>query len=212
MQFVYTSATSTTTGSGDATTGTVANPFKDFIKTFTAKTNIDRIMCLNIYVEGDEQLQDKYKNAAKKHNDKIMRDPHFFDAGFDLFLPETTEFFRDNGANKVNFQICCSAQNYYVNCSTDFYHTGYYIHPRSSLSKTPLRLANATGIIDAGYRGSIIGMFDCFTEKYKCGVHDRLLQVCAPALMPIYVNIVENMTDLGAATSRGCGGFGSTGV
>ena len=211
MQFVYTSdtgATGATTGTADAT----INPFKDFIKTFTAKTNIDRVMCLNIYVEGDEQLQDKYKNAAKKHNDKIMRDPHFFDAGFDLFLPETTEFYRDNGANKVNFQICCSAQNYYVNCSTDFYHTGYYIHPRSSLSKTPLRLANATGIIDAGYRGSIIGMFDCFTETYKCGVHDRLLQVCAPALMPIYVNIVENMTDLGAATSRGAGGFGSTGV
>jgi dUTPase len=30
--------------------------------------------------------------------------------------------------------------------------------------------------------------------------------------MPIYVKFVENMTDLGAATSRGAGGFGSTGV
>ena len=27
--------------------------------------------------------------------------------------------------------------------------------------KLPLRIANNQGIIDAGYRGNIIGMFDC---------------------------------------------------
>lgn len=186
--------------------------FNSFIDVFKNKTNVDRVMCLNIYVEGDDKLMNKYLEVSRKHNDKIMKEPFFFDAGFDLYLPDVTEFTRDNGVNKVNFQICCSAEMYYVNCPKDFYPTGYYIHPRSSLSKTPLRLANSTGIIDAGYRGSIIGMFDCFTEKYSCSLFDRLLQICAPGLLPIYVNVVENMSDLGADTSRGCGGFGSTGV
>jgi len=186
--------------------------FNNFIEVFKNKTNIDRVMRLNIYVEGDNNLINKYLEVSKKHNDKIINEPFFFDAGFDLYLPETTEFSRDKGANKVNFQICCSAEMFYVNCSKDFYPTGYYIHPRSSLSKTPLRLANSTGIIDAGYRGSIIGMFDCFTEKYSSSLYDRLLQICAPGLLPIYVNVVDNMSDLGDDTSRGCGGFGSTGV
>jgi hypothetical protein len=186
--------------------------FNNFINVFKNKTNVDRVMRLNIYVEGIDSLRDKYLEVAKKHNEKIMREPFFFDAGFDLYLPELTEFTRDNGPNKINFQIRCSSEMYYVNCSNDFYPTGYYIHPRSSLSKTPLRLANSTGIIDAGYRGSIIGMFDCFTEKYSCAEHDRLLQICAPGLLPIYVNVVDNLSDLGADTSRGCGGFGSTGV
>jgi len=186
--------------------------FNNFINVFKNKTNVDRVMRLNVYVECIDSLRDKYLEVAKKHNEKIMREPFFFDAGFDLYLPELTEFTRDNGANKINFQIRCSAEMYYVNCSNDFYPTGYYIHPRSSLSKTPLRLANSTGIIDAGYRGSIIGMFDCFTEKYSCAEHDRLLQICAPSLLPIYVNVVDNLSDLGTDTSRGCGGFGSTGV
>ena len=32
---------------------------------------------------------------------------------------------------------------------------GYYLYPRSSISKTPLILANSVGIIDSGYRGNI---------------------------------------------------------
>ena len=36
----------------------------------------------------------------------------------------------------------------------------YYLYPRSSISKTPLRLANSVGIIDSGYRGSIMAVFD----------------------------------------------------
>jgi dUTPase len=31
----------------------------------------------------------------------------------------------------------------------------YFIFPRSSIWKKPLRLANSTGIIDSGYRGEI---------------------------------------------------------
>jgi dUTP pyrophosphatase len=85
------------------------------------------------------------------------------------------------------------------------------MHPRSSLSKTALRLANSTGIIDAGYRGPLIGMFDCIVNTCVIEKYTRLLQICAPNLMPIYVRIIDNIIDLGPETSRGEGGFGSTG-
>jgi dUTPase len=38
-----------------------------------------------------------------------------------------------------------------------------------------------------------------------------MLQICAPSLVPIYVHIVNSVEELGPNTSRGEGGFGSTG-
>ena len=102
------------------------------------------------------------------------------------------------------------------------YNTGFYMYPRSSLSKTQLRLANSVGIIDSGYRGHIMGMFDvvnvCENEEnedrdadYFVEKFDRLVQICAPSLVPIFVEIVETLEELGEKTERGEGGFGSTG-
>ena len=34
--------------------------FNSFIDVFKNKTNVDRVMRLNIYVEGDDKLSDKY--------------------------------------------------------------------------------------------------------------------------------------------------------
>jgi len=90
------------------------------------------------------------------------------------------------------------------------------------MSKTPLRLANNQGIIDAGYRGNLIGMFDCIyeadsdddenvKEDWYMDAYSRMLQICAPGLIPIYIEIVDKIDDLGPNTSRGEGGFGSTG-
>ena len=89
--------------------------------------------------------------------------------------------------------------------------TGYYAYPRSSVSKTPLRLANSVGIIDSGYRGNLMGAFDCHLpagEKYTANSGVRLVQICAPDLMPFLVKVVDKLDD----TTRGAGGFGSTGV
>ena len=88
-----------------------------------------------------------------------------------------------------------------------------------------MRLANSVGIIDAGYRGDLIAAVDTIglfgsndiwhiwketlspIKKY-----DRYFQVCAPDLSPFLVHIVETEGELGAPTTRGTGGFGSTGV
>ena len=90
------------------------------------------------------------------------------------------------------------------------FNTGFYMYPRSSLSKTPLRLANSVGIIDAGYRGHLIGVFDATKNVGVCE-YDRLVQICAPGLIPIYVEVVDSEDMLGEMTRRGDGGFGSTG-
>jgi dUTP pyrophosphatase len=75
-----------------------------------------------------------------------------------------------------------------------------------------LRLANSTGIIDSGYRGNIIGAFDNFQNLHVVNQFDRIVQICAPGLIPIFVELVEREEDLGRETARGGGGFGSTGV
>ena len=176
-------------------------------------------MYLSIFIDtNDDELKNLYIESAKKHNQKILEEPHFYDAGFDLFLPKNSNLFypiaSDIPVNKVDFQIKCSAKIY--DGPTKSYFTPFYTYARSSISKTPLRLANNQGIIDAGYRGNLIGMFDCINYNTDCEFwymekYSRILQICAPGLLPIYVNVVDKLEDLGPSTSRGEGGFGSTG-
>jgi dUTP pyrophosphatase len=215
---------------------TMNQDFMTFVASIKNKSSLERFMYIDIFVDDDdEMLKQLYVDSAKKHNQKILEDPHFYDAGFDLFLPKGelcdsygcgTKFFGKKledthiPVNKVDFKIKCCAKMYYNNNSNSgIYFTPFYTYARSSISKTPLRLANNQGIIDAGYRGNLIGMFDCtissdndksafdwYMEEYS-----RILQICAPGLVPIYVNIVDKIEALGPSTSRGIGGFGSTG-
>jgi len=175
----------------------------------------DKYMYLKLYIDDSDDLKNKYINSAVNHNNKIL-DPNnlFLDAGFDLFNPTEKSFNVNNihAVNKIDHNVCCSAQM--VTDTNKVYNTGFYMYPRSSLSKTKLRLANSTGIIDSGYRGHLIGMFDLLAfpnKKYDVEQYDRLLQICAPGLVPIVVEIVDTFEELGNQTERGAGGFGSTG-
>jgi dUTP pyrophosphatase len=181
----------------------------------------DKVMVLRVFVDSDDDhLRDMYRNAAIAHNNKLLTNMQHIDAGFDLFSPETIDFFgpgwpQKSPVNKLDFKICCAARMHADTGKN--YNTGYYMHPRSSLSKTQLRLANSTGIVDAGYRGHLIGMFDVVNSPadrasdYSGIKYDRYLQICAPGLVPIMVEIVDLLSDLGDETERGAGGFGSTG-
>lgn len=112
-----------------------------------------------------------------------------------------------------------------LSIATDPPACGFYLYPRSSISKTRMRLANSVGIIDAGYRGDLIAAVDTIglfgsTDIWHIwketlspiNKYDRYFQVCAPDLSPFLVHIVSNEADLGRPTARGTGGFGSTGV
>ena len=188
-------------------------PLPNVISGFQNNTSIKQIMVLNLFVaQISDVLKNGYLNAANKHNLSLIEDPHFFNAGFDMFLPEDYRFSKNTIVNKTNFKVKCSAKIVNISdANLTSYYTGYYMYPRSSLSKTPLRLANSVGIIDAGYRGPLIGMFDCLDETYEVVEFTRLLQICAPNLMPIFVRVIDTVEELGPETSRGEGGFGSTG-
>ena len=84
---------------------------------------------------------------------------------------------------------------------------GYYLFPRSSISKTPLRLANSVGIIDFGYRGSLkVAVHNTGSAPYTIHRGERLFQLCMPSLAPFQVQFGT----VSRATERGEGGFGST--
>ena len=100
----------------------------------------------------------------------------------------------------------------------------FYLYPRSSISKTRVRLANNVGIIDSGYRGNICAYFDIkktlinenlTSEKDNAVIilskYQRVLQICSNNLEPFKVILINNIESLGE-TERGDGGFGSTGV
>ena len=166
-------------------------------------------MHLRLYIDAnDNELVNRYITFISGHNKKIL-DPacHHLDAGFDLFVPTEVNCF-DSQVNKVDLQIKCSAQ--IISNSGEPRNTGFYMYPRSSISNTPLRLANSVGIIDSGYRGRLMGKFDCLQGQFVVNKFDRLLQICSPGLVPIYVELATNEEALGF-TERGAGGFGSTG-
>jgi dUTP pyrophosphatase len=172
-------------------------------------TKYEKYMLLKIYLDtNDTELIDKYSESIKNHNMKL-HDINHIDAGFDLFCPNT-KIFVSTDVNKLDYNIVCSAQ---IIKRDQSHSTGFYMYPRSSISKTKLRLANNVGIIDAGYRGHLIGMFDLInTDKVTSNKFDRYLQICAPGLIPIMVQQVICIEDLGEKTLRGDGGFGSTGI
>ena len=167
-------------------------------------------MHLKLFVDSDnKKLIDTYVKAINDHHLKMTNNINHIDAGFDLFSPESRTM-TSSGVNKLDYKVICSAK---IHNKQQEYNTGFYMYPRSSISKSKIRLANNVGIIDAGYRGHLMGMFDVIYNNEETINHlDRHLQICAPGLIPIIVNLVERIEDLGEETARGDGGFGSTGI
>ena len=84
----------------------------------------------------------------------------------------------------------------------------YMVSPRSSISKTPLRMSNCVGIMDSGYRGEFMVPIDNLSdEDFVIEKHTRLFQVVSSTLDSIDVKLVKHLS----TTTRGTGGFGSTG-
>lgn len=168
----------------------------------------DKIMYVKMCVE-NELIRDKYIESSHKHNQQMLS--KFPDAGFDLFTPISYPC-AQGIVTRINFQIKC--MSCIIRKDRTTCPTGFYMYPRSSLSKTPLMMSNSVGIIDSGYRGDLIGAFRCFSsgDDYRVIEGDRLVQICGPDLCPIVVEIVSTHEELGEQTQRGSGGFGSTGV
>lgn len=141
------------------------------------------------------------------------------DAGIDLYVPKTIKASQTHTGTTLflDHQVICRMTKTYKNDEKKEEKevaVSYYLYPRSSISKTPFRLANSVGIIDAGYRGNIIAALDIENirgDDYTLEMGQRIVQICAPTLEPVRLVVCDTKDDMDMNTSRSAGGFGSTG-
>ena len=151
----------------------------------------------------NERVREFYENHETYHDG---------DAGLDLFIPEDT-LIKAHSTVIINLQIACEGfkTKSPLSWKTEQHHTptSFYVYPRSSISKTPLRMANCVGIIDSGYRGPIMCALDNISDiEYVVKRGTRLVQICGPTLEPVTFKLKTELS----TTTRGSGGFGSTGI
>ena len=86
----------------------------------------------------------------------------------------------------------------------------FTLEPRSSIYKTCFMMANSRGIIDMSYRGQLMAPVITVGSTFApVEIGTRLFQVLAPGLG--YISEVAYVGTL-PETTRGAGGFGSTGL
>jgi dUTP pyrophosphatase len=161
---------------------------------------------LFIYAENPD-LKTLLENQVNKHRHT--------DSGFDIPLLEqiiNENTVRDGDYVQYTFnlgiKVAAVKNNVPMPC---------LLLPRSSLSKTPLRLSNSLGLIDAGYRGEVKAVTDVLNFRTNTNVHisagSREFQLCQHDFLPWnQIRIVNALEELPQAPdNRGEGGFGSTG-
>jgi dUTP pyrophosphatase len=88
-------------------------------------------------------------------------------------------------------------------------HAGLVV-PRSGLAlRHGLTVANAPGLIDAGYRGELLVlMINLSAEPQRIAAGDRIAQL---VIVPVAVAPATEVEELPASDGRGEGGIGSSG-
>lgn len=139
----------------------------------------------------DESVKQMYVNHSTYHNS---------DSGLDLFIVKD-EIIPAGETRLVDLGISCQLKH-------EEKYFSYNMYSRSSISKTPLRLANGVGLCDAGYLGPLkAALHNTGTSDYTIKKGERYVQLARPDLGEVSFELVE---DFGRITSRGDGGFGST--
>lgn len=190
----------------------------------------------------EDHLRELYREQINKHiTHSHSNDNAFQDSGFDLFNPLHTKVysqFDNDHPPQVSLNHGIKIASFSLDGMTAH---PVYLYPRSSLSKTPVRMANSVGIIDSGYRGNIIAKVDIHPHLFHPSVYTfddqdvstntrtftgnnnetfllekdkRYFQLCSHNLLPFHkIELVDkNDPRLGTqSTLRGSGGFGSTG-
>ena len=87
-----------------------------------------------------EDIQSMYNNHSHFHQG---------DAGLDLFIIKD-KIIESGVTDRIHLGISCE----------NLEQKPYLLMARSSISKTPQRLSNSVGLIDAGYRGEIMAAVD----------------------------------------------------
>jgi hypothetical protein len=152
-----------------------------------------------LYIVPAATCVDTYTAAAAAYNARAYKDR---DTGFDVFCEGIAVASGAPTMRMISQQVVAA----YYDTDRELFRA-FWLLPRSSISKSGLRLANSVGLIDAGYRGPIKAACDGVAAVEA---NTRLFQLAAPDLLPW--DEVRVVTEIpGGATLRGVGGFGSTG-
>jgi dUTP pyrophosphatase len=161
---------------------------------------------MDLYIKPEPEVKDLYTSHSFFHEG---------DSGIDIFFAED-QIIPGKQTVLVDFKISCELRTKYGFSKSNTYGTmtksnkSYFLLPRSSIYKTPLRLANSIGLIDAHYRGNIKAALDNISESdYTIKKGDRMFQLVSPDLRQFDLIITDCPL---SETKRGSGGFGSTGT
>lgn len=139
-------------------------------------------------------------NIKKLHEDAIV--PTYakaWDAGADLYADKDYTIYY-NDREVVGTGIAIEIPSGYVGL----------IHPRSGMaSKYGITVLNSPGTIDAGYRGELkVILVNHTGSNYDVKKGDKIAQLVIQKVEEAEFTVVDELND----SSRGDGGFGSTGV
>ena len=151
----------------------------------------------------NDDVKEIYKNHSTYHTG---------DSGLDLFIIKD-EIIPAGQTKIVDLGISCQLVKRNYSCifnkvmSEKYY--SYNMYPRSSVSKTPLRLANGVGLCDAAYTGQLKAALHNtdLNNDFTIKKGERYVQLAYPNLEQVSFVLVNELRD----TTRGAGGFGSTG-
>jgi dUTP pyrophosphatase len=135
------------------------------------------------------------------------------DSGLDLFIVHN-EVIKAGETVLVDLGIKAQLRSFewrmsrwFKNKSVWRYHS-YLLFPRSSIYKSPLRMANSIGLIDAGYLGNIkVALHNTSQVDYEIWRGERFVQFVRHDLGGIKFDLVDRLR----STDRNSGGFGSSG-
>ena len=151
-------------------------------------------MTLTLSIKCGQGSADFYRNHGTFNNG---------DSGLDLFFTEDVVV-QPRETKLIDLGVVCQMTD-----DSSVVRKSYLLMPRSSIYKTPLRMSNSVGLIDAFYTGSLhVPVDNTSTEPYTIQRGTRLFQIVAGSLEPFDMKVVQAIETVG----RGTGGFGSTGL
>lgn len=169
----------------------------------------------------NEKTKDLYLKASdnkttfpfKTHNDDFCYDvvatsceevaPNVYKYGLGLAFQ-----IKRNGSEPVVGHKHCNDYGHTINLNTTAANLSIDFRPRSSVWKTGMVLSNCEGTIDEGYINEVSAVFyHIMPNMPKYEVGDRIGQIKIGVTLPIEFVEVDELNE----TSRGMGGFGSTG-
>lgn len=87
------------------------------------------------------------------------------------------------------------------------------LHPRSGLgSRDGIVLGNLTGVVDSGYQNEVMVAVWNRNQNGEAFIISPGMRIAQAVFLPILRVTFKEVEDFSAASERGMGGFGSTGV